>query len=77
MNGTAHPTVTQFYASRVKFFHVSAKIVRNPKAALAEALGQPYDGPQFVPERGTTYNKGRNKAKRGRRQAVWGGGVRK
>ena len=47
-----------------RFLHVSAEIVRNPKAIIAEAAGKPFFGPQFVVGRVHTYNVGRNKAKR-------------
>lgn len=53
----------QFKRANERMIHVSAPIIRNPKAALAEALGKPFTGPQYVAARGTTYNIGRNKAK--------------
>lgn len=54
----------QFKRVIERMVHVSAPIIRNPRAALAEALGKPFNGPQYVAARGTTYNIGRNEAKR-------------
>ena len=77
INGTADATQAKFLRTRERMIHVSAKIVRHPKAALAEALKLPYAGPQFIAETGTTYKPGRNKVKRERRARVYGGGTRK
>lgn len=63
-NGTAHPTLAKFYASRGKYTHISAPIVRNPLAIIAEAKGTIFHGPQMVVGHRKTLNAGRNSAKR-------------
>lgn len=52
----------------MRYLHVSAPIVRNPLALAAELQNKVFVGPQFIVQRpGTTYNVGRNKAKREKR----------
>lgn len=53
-----------------RFVHLSAEIVRNPAAFLAEVNKKPFFGPQYIVGRRWTYNVGRNKAKRERRAAL-------
>lgn len=60
------------HPSRGRYLHVSARVVRNPLAHKAELAHKPLYGPQFVVAKGTTYNIGRNKAKRERRARTWG-----
>ena len=46
----------RFLRSRERYIHVSAHIVRNPAAILAEHAKKFFNGPQFVVHRpGTTY----------------------
>jgi hypothetical protein len=58
--------------SRGRYLHISARICRNPLAAKAELAKKPFYGPHFVAEKGTTYNIGRNKAKREALKKPWG-----
>ena len=64
---TRRNSLGQFKRSLERMVHVSAPIVRNPKAAIAESLNMPFHGPQFIVGRGTTFDMGRNKAKREKR----------
>ena len=54
----------QFKRAIERMVHVSAPIIRNPLAAIAEVKNEPFFGPQFVAEKGTTLKAGRNQAKR-------------
>lgn len=71
-NGTAHPTLAKFYASRGKYTHISAPIIRNPLAIIAEAKKEVFHGPQMVASRGRTLNKGSNIRKQIRRTRRFG-----
>lgn len=55
-----------------RYLHISAPILRNPLAIKAELAHKPFYGQQFVVAKGTTYNIGRNKAKREARRKKWG-----
>ncbi len=57
--GTAHATLSKFYRSRSNYFHISAPIIRNPLAAMAEAAGEFFAGSQFLEGKGITYKKSR------------------
>jgi hypothetical protein len=52
------------YRARGNMTHVSKAFMRNPLAELAALEHKPFDGPQYLPLPGVTYNVGRNKAKR-------------
>jgi hypothetical protein len=62
----------QFLRARERMVHLSAPIIRNPAAATSEALGMFFTGPQFIADKGTTFNVGRNKAKHERRARRFG-----
>lgn len=62
----------QFLRSRERMVHVSAQIIRNPQAAVAESLNMFFPGPQFIADKGVTFNVGRNKGKRERRLRRFG-----
>jgi hypothetical protein len=61
---TRRNSLGQFKRSIERLEHLSAPVIRNPKAAVAESLNMPFHGPQFIVARGTTFNAGRNQAKR-------------
>ena len=70
---TNRNSLGQFKRSIETMAHVSAPIVRNPKAVIAEAMKSMLAGPQFVvahgktySAHGKTYSAGRNAAKRAR-----------
>ena len=67
---TRRNSIGQFKRSLERMAHLSAPIIRNPKASIAESLNMPFLGPQFIVARGTTFNAGRNQAKRDRRAAA-------
>lgn len=54
-----------------RYLHVSAEIVRNPLAAIAEANNKLFTGPQYIVGATHTYNVGRNKAKREKLRFKW------
>jgi hypothetical protein len=58
VNGAAQPSLAKFNASRAKYVHVSAEIVHNPMKA------------KFVVQKGRTFNKGRNAAKRAKKDLI-------
>lgn len=58
------------HPSEPRYLHLSAEIIRNPAAILAEVNKKPFFGPQYIFGRRWTYNVGRNKAKRERRAAL-------
>lgn len=60
------------HPSRGHYLHISAPIIRNPLAVKAELAHEPFQGPRWVIGRTSTYNMGRNKAKRERRAHKWG-----
>lgn len=62
----------QFLRGRERMVHISAPIIRNPQAVIAEAVNEPFFGPQFIVDKGTTFKPGRNKAKRERRARRFG-----
>jgi hypothetical protein len=72
INGTAHPTLAKFYASRGHYTHVSAPIVENPAAIIAAAKKETFHGPQMVVGHRRTLNTGRNQTKRIRRTKRFG-----
>lgn len=52
-----------------RMLHVSAQLIPNPAFALALSQGKLFFGPKLlVAKPGSTYNVGRNKAKRERRE---------
>jgi hypothetical protein len=61
---TNRNSLGQFKRSIETMVHVSAPIVRNPRAVIAEAMKSTFAGPQFVVGHGKTYSAGRNAAKR-------------
>jgi 1,2-phenylacetyl-CoA epoxidase catalytic subunit len=63
-NGTAHPTLAKFFASRGHYTHISAPIIENPLAIIARAKNEIFHGPQMVVGHRKTLNAGRNQAKR-------------
>lgn len=58
------PSLGRTYRNRGVMVHVSKRFIRNPQAIQAELDNKPFDGPEFLPLHGETYNVGRNAAKR-------------
>ena len=56
--------------TRDKYLHVSCHYVPHPAAQLAATQNKPYFGPHHILTTGTTYDVGRNKAKRAKRAAA-------
>lgn len=59
----------QFYRSRSNMVHVSKRFIRNPLAVQAEMESKPFNGPNYLPLPGDTYNIGRNADKRAAKAA--------
>lgn len=59
-----------FIRSRTRYFHVSAKIIRNPASAIAEAKKLPFFGPHVIAAPGTTLHARRNAMKSKKRSLM-------
>lgn len=53
-----------------RYLHISCHYVPHPAATIAAAQNKSYFGPQHILTTGTTYDVGRNKAKRAKRAAA-------
>jgi hypothetical protein len=71
---TRRNSLGQFKRGRERMIHVSAhaQMIDNPAKAIATAAGKPFFGKELIPyvEKGTTFNAGRNAAKRIKSRAV-------
>lgn len=72
IRNTSHQSSKAFQRSRERLVHVSAPIIEHPLHKHHRIAGTllDYNGPQFMVDKGTTRNVGRNKAKRTRRATM-------
>lgn len=81
IRNTSHQSMSALYRSRERMVHVSAPIVMHPLFERHLDAGNlrdyQYRGPRFMVGAGTTFNIGRNEAKRHRNDVIESIGRRK